>query len=273
MKLRKLFIEHFAVALEGFLAGYAARDQPASDDIARASNVANILLNFPDYVMREEPPPQPLSRFGSIRHYREQYAWREEPDYELVCDFANCWKHRRATRQGVKIAGMSGLREGFGLCRYRDAEGIYYRAVKLLLLEHSDGHLVDLRRILVASSRFWNRELSSLGLVDPLPPTAFEYSEHVDRHDDGYAAPIVVHAINGESDWSTTAHALEYNYEAKKLIAATYPSDFKATAELRVAVHRSPLSPLPRPKELKRLEVNISVDLSRAGAGPGPELR
>jgi hypothetical protein len=273
MKIRKLFVEHFAVALENFLAGYAARDLPTSDDIARASTLANILLNFPDYAMREVELPPALSRFNTIRAYREQYAWLQEPDYELVCDFANCWKHRQATRQGVKIAGMSSLREGFGLCRYSDTLGNYYRAVKLLLLEHEAGHLVDLRRILVSSSKFWNRELSELGLVDPLPTAAFDYSEHVARDDHAYATPIVVHALNGEPDWSFVAHALEYDYESKKLVTPPCPSDFRATIEFRVAVHRSPLSPLPRPKELKRLEVNISVDLSRPNSDVGLPLR
>ncbi len=271
MKLRKLFLEHFAPCVERFLSGYANRDSPVNKDLKHGSDLAGILLNFPDYAFREDPRPPALLPYASAREYREKQCWVAEPAYELACDFANSWKHRFVTREGAKFRGMTRVRDGFGLCRYRDDKGEYYRSVKLVLLEHVDGHLVDLRRVLVASSQFWNNELVALGLVEPLPPQIFAYSELVHRDDAQYHGPLLTHATNGEVDWSLHAHCLEYDYIANHLVSPNVPCDFKATVDIRVAVHRSPLSPLPRPKELKRLEVSISADLSREN-NTGPHV-
>jgi hypothetical protein len=129
----------------------------------------------------------------------------------------------------------------------------------MALLELIDGKLVDLRRILINSSRFWCKELSRLQLVDALPEVNFLYSEHVSRADQAYLSPIVLYAVNKEADLGARAHGMDYDDSQQKLVSVRRGTGFDGSADVEIAVYRSPFSERPRPLELKRLQLTIRV--------------
>jgi hypothetical protein len=151
-----------------------------------------------------------LDAYESARSYREDYAWKTEPSYELACDFANAWKHRSISRTGRTFSGMNDVREAYAICRYNDEQGYYARGHKVVMIKTSDGRLAELRRVLVASTIFWSEELLRLGAIPTVPEGIFDFGEFSSRTDAHAQRPLVFHGIVGEY---LSYHAQRFDFD------------------------------------------------------------
>ena len=124
MTPRRLFVEQILPALDRFKAGYVDREIGLGRDIARGADLADLLVNLPDYIFRDASRPDLLARYRDSRAYREEFGWKNHPNYELVCDFANSWKHRLVTRDSRRLHGIHDAEEASAMCRYFDDEGL-----------------------------------------------------------------------------------------------------------------------------------------------------
>ena len=198
MTPRRLFVEQVLPALERFKAGYADREIGLGRDIARGADLADLLVNLPDYIFREPSQHSLLAPNKNARAYREEFCWKQNSNYEIACDFANSWKHRKVTRDHRKVNGMSDVHEAYAMCRYVDSQGDYYCGHKIVVISTVDGQTADLRRMLVSSARFWAEELSRLGVIPPTPPERFDFGEYTSRSEAVALGPLKFHGIAGE---------------------------------------------------------------------------
>ena len=198
MTPRRLFVEQLLPALERFKAGYSDREIGLGRDVARGADLADLLVNLPEYIFREALRPSMLAPYRNSRAYREDFGWKQHPNYEIACDFANSWKHRIVTRDGRRMNGMSDVEEAYAMCRYFDAQGAYYCGHKLVLIKTVDGQFADLRRVLVSSARFWAEELLRLGVIPEPPLQPFDFGEYTSRKEAVEIQPLKFHGIEGE---------------------------------------------------------------------------
>jgi hypothetical protein len=198
MTPRKLYVEQVLPSLAAFLEAYTERKVGLGKDIARGAQLAELFLNLSDYVFSEATTGSLSIPYASSKDYREQYLWKKEPCYELVCDFANAFKHRTIGRQGRIISGIGDVFEGCALCRYTDEEGTYHHTHKIVVMQSKDGKEADLRRFLVAAARLWAHELHHLGLAPETSARNFHYTEHTTRSEAATAEKLTVFGLVGE---------------------------------------------------------------------------
>jgi hypothetical protein len=242
MTPRKLLIEQILPALAQFKQGYIERDVGLGQDVRRGAHLAELLLNLPDYIFREDSLPVALSAYKNAREYREQYCWKQNPGYELVCDFANAWKHRKITRDGRKMNGMDDVVEAYAMCRYFDAEGAYYCGHKLVLLQTTiDTRHVELRRLLISTTAFWAKELQRLGIAPELPNDTFDFGEFTTRRDAATLPPLHFHAFVGEP-FNALTRSLDFDLASRSWIEAIPGSGFQCELKLEFEVHPSPFA-------------------------------
>lgn len=240
MTPRQLYVERILPALETFLVGYISRDVGLFQDTARGAAVAQLLQSLPEYLFEEVNRPRKLQSFRSAREYREN-CWSAEPRYELTCDFANAWKHRKINRDGRQLVGMTSVTESFAICRYRDEQGPYYRTIKLVMVRAEDGQELDLRRMLVSSCRFWGRELSDIGVTPETAIERFAFDEDIDRRDQHYLQPLNLHGYVGES-LAIQGRAFDFDYRERQLVYADPAAGFDGKSRINTIVHPSPFS-------------------------------
>lgn len=237
------------------------RNAAGSKLISASATLAEKLLNLPDYIFNEDPRPTLSPPYPTVKQYRENHAWRQEPFYEYICDFANAWKHRRISRDGRKISNISDVQEIVGICRYVDEAGEYYRSRKYIFAKLVDGNLIDMREMLTKSLEFWGRELFSINILDSIPFSPSYKDPHIERLNPLYKKPLILHAINGENDFSPTVQAFRFDYQTG-ILQPAQDKNFNGEANLEILVHRSPLS--KRKKTiLKRLYVTVSANSKR----------
>lgn len=182
-----------------------------------------------------------LPAHRSSRAYREQHAWKEEPSYEIACDFANAWKHRKVSRSGKVIDGIADVHEAYVRSRYFDEKGPYYCGHKVVVLKNSQGHEADLRRVLIAATRFWAVELHRLGLTPKTLESIFDYEEFVSRVEAESLGPLIVHGHVGEP-MNLPARSFNFDPVTKKWVSVTAGTDFSCTIPITVVTHESPFS-------------------------------
>jgi hypothetical protein len=198
MTPRKLLVEQILPALKRFKDGYIERDVGLGQDIARAADLADLLLNLPEYIFRDGNVPAEVSTYKSARDYREQYLWKKVPGYEIVCDFANSWKHRKVTRDGRTMNGMEDVEEAIGVCRYFDSADSYYCQHKLVLIQTLSQGGVELRRLLVSVTYLLTKELARVGVAPEVPFDTFAFGEFTSRADAAALPPLRMHGFVGE---------------------------------------------------------------------------
>lgn len=241
MTPRKLFVEQLLPLLLEFLEGYDTREVGLGNDIRRAANVAGILLNFPEYIYRDEACLSVRSNYESARAYRERHAWVDEPSYEIICDFANAWKHRDISRDRKRLQGMEKVQEAYAICKYSDEDGSYFRTRKLVLLEDADGMEFDIRRIIVAASKYWAKELECLAITPATPVNHFLFSEYISRDDEKQAGPLNVHCLQHEP-FRMEPRLLEFDPISKLLNRLVPEPGQKLTPNLIFTVHPTPFT-------------------------------
>ena len=239
MTPRKLYVQQLLPALRSFLAGYTNRELGMGKDIARGADVADILLNLPDYIFRDTSRPAELTRYQSSKVYRKQRCWVAEPLYELTCDFANAWKHRTITRDRRSLDGIDSAKEVFAICRFQDEAGTYYRSTKLVMVRVPDGREMDLRRMLIGSARFWADEMSALGYIPPTPPSILEFTEYITREDEDAARPLKLHGYQHEH-LHVEGRCFDFDGIRKCLVDAPGESGFDGKAQFEFTIHPSP---------------------------------
>lgn len=216
MNTRAIYVHQLIPALDAFLRHYVSRDLNAGEDIASAFRLAEILNSLPERVMLESPLPAEVSGFADSKAYRA-HARKEFPTYGFVVDFANALKHEKLSGPSRTIDGLSHVETRLANCVYRDAAGQYEATQKLLWLRQKAGDFVDLRRALVICAVYWTDKLVSFGIIEPVAPERFSYTERVTRAEAEQLSNLRLHGVAHEPI-QTQCIILEYDYEVGALV-------------------------------------------------------
>lgn len=241
MSTRKFYVTQLLPALDAFLKNYSNRDIDLGADIAAAARLAEILNSLPERVRLEIPCPPKAGAYRKDKDYREA-TWHECPSYEFVCDFAIAYKHETVSRQGKTIDRLDKVYSRAAYCIFRDTEGQYYGAQKLLWLKQLGGDAVDLRRALVFSAIYWTDELVRFGIIEPVDPERFAYSEHMSRSEASELPDLRIHQTRGEPH-TTKFEVLEYDYQINGLVAPRADTVFDISKQIVVITADSPFAP------------------------------
>jgi hypothetical protein len=235
---RYAYVQTALPAYTSFMERRTDRDIGDGHDLAQVVTTCDALLNLPDYLTRESPPRVELAGFNTARAYRES-LWPICQSYELVCDVANAYKHRRVTRTGRRIEAIEDVQESCQICRFKDPSGEYYRTAKAVLIKTIDGRFHDARRVLTASMQLWARELVRLNVVPATPDRVFAFSEHIARDDPQYLLPLRAIGTVGEP-FSLQHVTLDYSESLGRLVEVQPGSNFRGKAHFLADIRRSP---------------------------------
>ena len=166
MTPRSQFLGVTLSAFDAFVAYYGEREMGLHADTANAARVAEALRDLPEHAFNDASSP---SGFADARSYRESF-WPKSWSYQLICNFADAWKHRDITRSGRLINGIGDVVERLLVIRCADNEGFYYVSRKLLSVTANDGHEYDLAEHIVHSMKLWSDELVRRAIIPKLPP-------------------------------------------------------------------------------------------------------
>ena len=235
---RFAYVEMALPAFEAFMQGYVNRQIGLRRDIERASVVADALLNLPDYLFASGESTKIKSAWPAARAYRES-MWLQEPAYELVCDFANAYKHRDISRDERKLNSIEDVIEVAAICRFHDDDGPYFRTLKRVHLRTTGGEVSDMRRLLAAAMRFWEHELVGLGVIPHAPRHLLKFSEAVPRNDAQTNTPLQLLARKGEY-MELKLECMEFYQSTSSLDFIAPDATFRAEAHIVTTVLESP---------------------------------
>jgi hypothetical protein len=110
------------------------------------------------------------------------------------------FRKRLEARQGKTVNTIDDFREYFAMCKFSDGHDSYCRTLNLkrITLVTTDGRRHDLRRLVVAGFNWWAHELFALSVIRKTPESLSSFSEHVDRSDERFKAPLAILARQGE---------------------------------------------------------------------------
>ena len=241
MNARRLFVEQVIPALRKFKDGYLDRQVGLGCDIAKGADLADLLVNLPEYIFRSNVSPVAALGFSNVRAYREQYGWKQCGNYEIVCDFANSWKHHSITRDGRTMHGIDDVEEAYAMCRYYDEQGAYYCGHKLILLRLVGGGQIDLRRVLISAAKFWADSLNALDFTPAAPSQLFDFGEFTSRHDAERLAPLTLHGIVGEP-FKYVGKGFDFNHSTNSWVDVKPATGFAYEMPFNVNVLPSPFN-------------------------------
>jgi hypothetical protein len=184
-------------------------------DLRAVGAAADAILNLPDHLFRNDPPIQEVATYKSIKDYRESH-WPRCPAYELTCDIANSFKHRKLTRQGKTINSKYDLVEACAFCEFKDSNGTYHHAIPYVLAKTIDQGNCLVQRAIYNAMAYWNSELVRLGIIPKL--VRLNYSELVLRDDPAFAGELTIYGMVGEY-MQIQNIVLIYNYQTLLLEA------------------------------------------------------
>lgn len=235
MNVRETYIQRLLPGLSSFLQHYAGRDINLGADIESASRVAEILNSLPELLLLEDSVPAEAQ--GLKKHDYKEKIRKHFPNYGFVVDFANVVKHKRLNGTTRTITNLAEVQTRIAVCIYRDAEGQYTGTLKLLWLIRPPQEAVDLRRAIVSSAAYWTDKLVCLGIIQPVNPALFSFSEQLSRAEAASQSDILVLSIEGDSP-SHQCEVLEYDYETRLLVGLRKETKFDI--ELRLAFKGTP---------------------------------
>ncbi|WP_460478064.1 hypothetical protein [Bowmanella dokdonensis] len=105
------------------------------------------------------------------------------------------------------------------------------------MLQMNSGMRADLRRVIVASARFWAAQLAGLQVVDETSSGLLNFSEHVGRDDIESDLPMVIHGIAGEP-MHVEMRCFDFDPHRQVLIDAEPNTGFDGLANLEIRVHK-----------------------------------
>src|SRR4051812_7057360 len=155
-----------------------------SEELHRVANVCDALLDIPDYVWGESPRPAATSKFKRKEDYYNDTRKRNRA-YAIASDIANAHKHGKISRADGEIKSIADVVEAMMVVRFNDAQGEYYRNVKGVVVNLTDGKQIDVRTILHDAMFFCAHELFVLGLIPTLLPVHhLRYDPYLLRSDE-----------------------------------------------------------------------------------------
>lgn len=237
MNTRKFYLQHVLPSLRRFLQGYTVREIGLLHDLDRGADIAEQLLSLSDLVYIDPAVEVLRGKFKNSREYREQSTWKREPLYEICCDLATAWKHGKVSRDRRTMSGLGDVIETCAICRFTDQDGVYYRTQKFTMLQMTNGFRSDLRRVVLASARFWARELTELNLQTVTPPELLTLSEYVARNDSSSDLPMTIHGVVGEP-MHVQMRCLDFDPNRRLLVDAQPGTGFAGTANLEFKIHQ-----------------------------------
>lgn len=236
MNIRKYYIQHVIPSLRRFIQGYEVREIGLLHDLERGAVVAEYLLNLSDFVFSDSACKGLSDVYRNAREYREQKAWKVEPLYEICCDLANAWKHHTISRDRRTIHNLGDVLEICAICRYLDTAGTYYCTEKFTMLQMTNGMRADLRRIVVASARFWAKQLTELNILHETPSTLLEFSEFVSRDDADSELPLIIHGVVGEP-MHIQMRCFDFDPHRQILVDAKPDTGFDGLGNVKILIH------------------------------------
>lgn len=177
---RSFFVEVVCPAYKEFINHYNIREIGFRQDTKNGANLAEALLNLPEHIFKDESLKQLVEPHSKSRSYRESF-WQNNLPYEIICDFANAWKHRTISRQDKQLSSLDNIIEKVIIVKYQDDEGDYYVTRKTVSLICLNRKFYDLGDLLIYSMKLWINELIRLRVIDTEPPLPMPISTYVSR--------------------------------------------------------------------------------------------
>lgn len=196
--------------------------------------VQNVLANFKDYIEgteklsagRKTDLRLALNAATSLYHLREHmpsdYAkTRRElgeicPDYDLLGDIVNSFKHRNITKgRNPKVTSATSLQEYAVVTEYIDDEGPFHTAYKEIFVKTVDGDEKRLSEIIINIFNMWTHELNELGIIDV--PEYVKTELPITRTNADGSAKLDLEIVAGE-DFDQQILIQRYDYENKRIV-------------------------------------------------------
>src|SRR5438093_10278345 len=137
---RDHFLHVVLPAFRDFASYYSNREMGLRRDTKNASAIAGALRDLPEHVFYDL---NGNTGYATNRSYRESF-WPQSRAYQVICNFADVWKHRSISRPDRLLSCVDDIIEYYALIRYADEEGVYYGSRKLLVATLSDKSEQDL---------------------------------------------------------------------------------------------------------------------------------
>lgn len=162
---RTYFVEKIIPVYENFIDYYKRLEFGRHITTSKAGDIAECLLNIPEYIFSEIGDELGYSK---AKDYRES-VWEADRDYEIVCDLANVVKHKKISRDGKTFSSIDDIRESISIVRYKDIFGKYYMPRKILEINLLDGNVVEVGDLLMNSMIIWSKKANDLNLIPGIP--------------------------------------------------------------------------------------------------------
>jgi len=162
---RDHFLHVVLPAFRDFASYYSNREMGLRRDTKNAAAIAGALRDLPEHVFYDL---NGNTGYATNRSYRESF-WPQSRAYQVICNFADVWKHRSISRPDRLLSCVDDIIEYYALIRYADEEGVYYGSRKLLVATLFDKSEQDLGPLLLASLTLLAAELVRQGLLPNIP--------------------------------------------------------------------------------------------------------
>lgn len=177
---RSFLVEVVCPAYTEFINHYNTREIGFRQDTKNGVILAEALLDLPEHIFKDESLKQLVEPHSKSRSYRESF-WQNNLPYEIICDFANAWKHRTISRQDRQLSSLDDIIEKLIIVKYQDDEGDYYVTRKTVSLICLNRKFYDLGDLLISSMQLWIDELIRLRVINTVPFLPMPISTYVSR--------------------------------------------------------------------------------------------
>lgn len=177
---RSFFVQHVLPAYETFLDVNGDRKAGERRDTIHAAAAAESCLHLVDHVFGDRVSELIVLGYTKTKDFRDALIKRCDA-FEVVCDFANAFKHRVIKREGRKLSSLDAVTETCAIVRYQDKSGEYYDVRKVLWVHLHSGKRHPLPDLLHESLGFLTQELVRLGIINSAPMIRAPKPKYVDR--------------------------------------------------------------------------------------------
>jgi hypothetical protein len=175
----------------------AGREIGDGRQLKKVVSIADALLNISDYLYDDLETRPLMTGFATANAYRK-FLRGADDRYRLACDIANAAKHRSIDKNDPLLSSIHQVVETAQHCRFRDADGEYYRGVRGVYAVLDDGRSLDSRPLLTGAIITISRELVRLKVIPDYPTEALTVSEFIHRSDAAFLEPLVILGRVGE---------------------------------------------------------------------------
>lgn len=188
---RDHFLQVVLPAFWDFTSYYSTREMGLRRDTKNAATVAGALRDLPEHISHDLNGE---TGYATNKSYRESF-WPQSKAYQIICNFADAWKHRSISRPDRLLSCVDDIIESLALIRYTDQQGIYYGTRKLLTARLADGREGDLGLLLLTSLTVLAHELVRRALLPRIPdlPTLPTYFQSRDEAASALPVRVICH--------------------------------------------------------------------------------